>query len=38
MYAIEVDLGDMIDLPSFMKIGSGIRVILWALPQQFERL
>jgi hypothetical protein len=35
----EVHCSDgMIHIPRFMKIGSGIQVILRLLPQQFERL
>jgi hypothetical protein len=35
-YSIKVASGDMI--PSFMKNGTDIQVILKVLPQQFERL
>jgi hypothetical protein len=38
MYAVEMGSGGMICLPSFMNIGTGIRIILSVLPQQFERL
>jgi hypothetical protein len=31
-------LGGMVYIPSLMKIGSGIEVILRVLPQYFERL
>jgi hypothetical protein len=37
-YAVEMDLGGMLYVPSSMTIGSGTRVILRLLPQQFERL
>jgi hypothetical protein len=37
-YTVEMDSGGKIYIPSFMTIGSGIRVILKVLPQQFERL
>jgi hypothetical protein len=37
-YAVEMALGCMIYIPSLMTIGSGIRVILRVLRQQFERL
>jgi hypothetical protein len=33
-YAVEVALGGMISIPSFMAIGSVIQVILRLLPQQ----
>jgi hypothetical protein len=36
--ASEMASGDMIYIPSFTTIGSGIRVILRIIPQQFERL
>jgi hypothetical protein len=36
-YTVEETSGGMIYLPSFMKIGSGIRVMLGLLLQQFER-
>jgi hypothetical protein len=35
--AVEMNSGDMIYIPSFMTIGSGIQVIK-LLPQRFERL
>jgi hypothetical protein len=38
IYAIEVVSGCMIYLQNPMKIGSGIRVILRVIPQQFEGL
>jgi hypothetical protein len=38
MYTIEMASVGMIYVPSFMTIGSGMRVILRVLPQQFERL
>jgi hypothetical protein len=31
-------LGDMMYVPSFMKIGSGIQVTLRLLPEQFKRV
>jgi hypothetical protein len=37
-YTVEMASGGMIYIPSLMTIGSGIRVILRALPKQFERL
>jgi hypothetical protein len=37
-YTVEMASGGMIYIPSFMKIGSGIQLILKVLPQQFERL
>jgi hypothetical protein len=37
-YTVEMASGGMIYIPSLMTIGSGIRVILRILPQQFERL
>jgi hypothetical protein len=37
-YIVEMYSGDMIYVPSLMTIGSGIRVILRELPEQFERL
>jgi hypothetical protein len=36
--AVEMSLGGMIYIPSFMTISSGIQVILRLLPQRFERL
>jgi hypothetical protein len=30
--------GDMIYIPSLMRIGSGIRVIFRVLPKKYERL
>jgi hypothetical protein len=36
-YAVEMASDGMIYIPSLMTIGSGIRVILRVLPQQFER-
>jgi hypothetical protein len=38
MYAVEIGSGGMIYIRNFITIDSGIRVILRALPQQFERL
>jgi hypothetical protein len=37
-YTIEMASGGMIHIASFMTIGSGIPIILWVLPQFFERL
>jgi hypothetical protein len=37
-YTVEMASDGMIYIPSFMKIGSGIQVILMLLPQQHERL
>jgi hypothetical protein len=37
-YAVEMVSGVMMYIPSFMTIGSGIRVILRLLPQQFESM
>jgi hypothetical protein len=37
-YAREMASGGMIHVSSLMMVGSGIRVILSVLPQQFERL
>jgi hypothetical protein len=37
-YTIEMASDGMIYIPSFMKIGSGIQVILRLLPRQSERL
>jgi hypothetical protein len=38
MYAVGMASGGMIYIPSFTAIGSGIQVILRALPGNFERL
>jgi hypothetical protein len=35
---VEIASGDMMYVPSLMTIGSGVRVIIRVLPQQFERL
>jgi hypothetical protein len=35
--AVELASGGLMYMPGFMMIGSGIQVILWLLPQQFER-
>jgi hypothetical protein len=37
-YAAEIASDDMICIPSFMKIGYGIHIILRLLSRQFERL
>jgi hypothetical protein len=37
-YTIEMTSGGMIYIPSLMKIGSGVQVILLLLPRQSERL
>jgi hypothetical protein len=37
-YTIAVASDGMIYIPHFMKIGSGIQVILRLLPEKFERL
>jgi hypothetical protein len=37
-YTVDMALDGMIYTPSFMKIGSGIQVILRLLLRQFERL
>jgi hypothetical protein len=37
-WAVEMYSGGVINIPSFMAIGSGIQVNLRLLPQQFERL
>jgi hypothetical protein len=37
-YAVEMTSGGITYMPSLITIGSGIRVILRALPQQFEGL
>jgi hypothetical protein len=37
-YGGDVASGGMIYIPSFIKIGSGIRAMLRFLPQQFEEL
>jgi hypothetical protein len=37
-YAVEMASDDIIYIPSFMTIGSGIQVILRLLPKKFERL
>jgi hypothetical protein len=36
--AVKMASGGMIYIPSFMKIGSSIQVILWFFPRQSERL
>jgi hypothetical protein len=36
-YAVESDSYGTVFIPGFMKIGSGIKVILMLLPQQFEK-
>jgi hypothetical protein len=38
IYAVEITSDGMTYIPSLITIGSGIRVILSVLPQQFERL
>jgi hypothetical protein len=35
---VEKDSYGMMNIPSFMTIGLGIQIILWLLPQKFERL
>jgi hypothetical protein len=35
--AVEMASGGIMYIPSFMKIGLGVQVILKLLPQQFER-
>jgi hypothetical protein len=37
-YAVEMNLGDILYVPSFMTIRSGIQVILSLFPQQSEGL
>jgi hypothetical protein len=37
-YTVEMALGSMIYISSFMMIGSGIQIIVRLLPQQFDRL
>jgi hypothetical protein len=37
-YTVDMTLGGMIYIPSFMMISSSIRVILRLLPRQTERL
>jgi hypothetical protein len=37
-YDVEMDSDNMIYVPSSMKTGSGIQVILRSLPRQSERL
>jgi hypothetical protein len=37
-YTVEMASDGVMYIPSFIKIGSGIKVILRLLPQQFERL
>jgi hypothetical protein len=37
-YTVDMVSDGMIYIPAFMKIGSGIQVILRLLPRQFERL
>jgi hypothetical protein len=36
-YSVEMASGDMIYIPILVTFGSGIWIILWVLPQQFER-
>jgi hypothetical protein len=38
-YSVDIGSDDMIQhIPSLVKIGSGIQILLKVLPQQFERL
>jgi hypothetical protein len=37
-YTVEMASGGMIYVPRLVTIGSGIRMILRVLPQQFQRL
>jgi hypothetical protein len=37
-YTVEMASDGMIYVPSFMKICSGIEVIIWLLPRHSERL
>jgi hypothetical protein len=36
--AVKVASGGIIYIPSLIRIGSRIRVILWVISEQFERL
>jgi hypothetical protein len=37
-YATEIGSGDMLDIPSFIKIGSGIKKLMWGIHRHKNRM